>query len=418
MKVIIIGAGASGLCAAIEAAKQDNHVTVLELKDIPGKKILATGNGRCNMTNTQLDTSCYHSDDINFVKNVIDTINTENIKSYFNDMGLILCDINGYIYPYSKQASTVVDILYNTARKLGVEFVFNCNVKDIKKNIDNGFDVICNITNNKEINKETLYSDKVIVSAGGKAYKNLGSDGSGYYLLSKLGHNSIDVIPALVPLLADEAKHKKELSYIKGVRCNGNVKLFCEDEKIDESSGEIQFMDYGLSGIVIFQISRNANYLLSQKKSPYIIIDFLPEYDINQLICFAKNYISNFDISKTKETYDDIIKNFVNDKIAKLVCDRALSRIDKPIDNDFDKDIYKVLDCLKSFSIDINGSKGFDNAQVSSGGISLLDVNGTMESKLVDGLYITGEVLNADGICGGYNLHFAFATGIIAGRSV
>ena len=417
MKIIIIGAGAAGLCAAIEAAKNKHEVTVLELKEACGKKLLATGNGRCNLTNKAMDISCYHGDNMEFINNVITKYDTAKIEAYFNDLGVLLCHINGYVYPYSKQSHTIVNALYNTACNLGVSFIFNCNVKDINK-ISNseGFVVSGNVTENKTSTRYEYKCDKVIVCAGGRANKVLGSDGSGYYLLSKLGHKVNTVLPSLVPLVCKESI-KGELKKLKGVRCNGHLTLYDKDIKVDESTGEIQFTDYGLSGIVTFQISGMANKLLNEKKKIFVQIDFLPDYDIASIKSRLRGYIKQLS-SKCTITYKSIFSNIVNDKLACVVLNRIDINENEALSKDYEEILDKGISLLKEYSLEIVGSKDFDNAQVCLGGISLNEIKDTMESKLVCGLYITGEVLDVDGICGGYNLHFAFASGIIAGRSV
>ena len=185
MDVIIIGAGAAGLMAAIEAGKKNNKVTVLELKNEAGRKILATGNGRCNLTNRNIESSCYFGDDKSFIEKVIQKIDYEYIKKYFEDMGLLFCNIGDYVYPYSKQSSSVTNVLLRECKKHNINFVFNCNVKNIEKKYDN-FTINAIITEGKNTYKKEFFADKVIVTAGGKASPKFGSDGSGYYLLKKL----------------------------------------------------------------------------------------------------------------------------------------------------------------------------------------------------------------------------------------
>lgn len=427
MNVIVIGAGASGLVAAIEAAKANNKVTVLELKNEAGKKIYATGNGRCNLTNKYIDKGCYHCDDYEWLSNILNRYGYGEIKEYFENLGLLFTEIGDYVYPYSKQASAVVKLLIRKCENLKVEFIYNCNVKKIKKLADK-FEIEANITKDKSTYRSRYNCDKVIVTAGGKAAPKLGSDGSGYYLLEKLGHSVNNVVPALVPLICEDFHNGNNLRKMQGVRCNAIIKSYCEkicDENfMKESNGEIQMTDYGISGIVVFQLSGEINHKLALGKRVYVSIDFMPDISEKELYECIIRHLNTYKSNKMdyminenkgfdydKGIIDSFLKINLNNKLAGVIIDIVSGKIYKQISDYINNIIFNI----KNFKLEVTDSKGFENAQVCSGGITLKEVDLNMHSRLVSDLYIAGEVLDVDGICGGYNLHFAFATGIIAG---
>lgn len=436
MKIIVIGAGASGLVSALEAAKRGHKVTVLELKNEAGKKIYATGNGRCNITNKRMEVECYNCDDFEFLKEILKEFTYEKMKEYFNKLGLKLTSIGDYVYPYSKRAASVVNVLLSSCLEKGVEFVYNCNVKNIERD-EEGFTVTGNVLENKDYKKKYFKGDRVIVAAGGKAAKALGSDGSGYYLLSKLSHNISDVVPALVPLLCSDSDKKAYMKHLAGVRSDAAVKVLDNSgDIVTESFGEVQFTDYGVSGIVVFQISGKVNQMLKNSQKVDLVLDLMADISSESLKADIIEYISNSNkTSKLQElqqleSVDRYIENNLNEKLARVIVEKTKAdviNICKNSENNKNKKNDKgIADCyidtlvnnIKNFKIQIAGSRDFDNAQVCRGGVSLKEINKSFESKIVNGIYIVGEVLDVDGICGGYNLHFAFASGIIAGRNV
>lgn len=424
MKVVVIGAGASGLAAALEAAKKGHRVTVLELKNQPGKKISATGNGRCNITNKNMNADCYHCDDYDFLKGVLEKISYDEIEEYFGKMGLMLTSAGNYVYPYSKQAAGVVRVFMNNCNDRGVEFVYNCNVKNIEKT-GSEFKVTGNVTENNGTQKICIRCDRVVVAAGGKASKVFGSDGSGYYLLSKLSHTVTDVVPSLVPLVCSEKYINNYMKNLSGVRSDVTVRLYSGDckEVMNLSRGEIQLTEYGVSGIVVFQLSGKVNEMLKNRGKIELSVDFMPDVEEGELEKLIYGYMSlsyaeNSDKIKLIENF---IENNLNEKLARVIIrdvKNDIGKIDTKDETAVEKYIKKLVRKIKNFIFEIVDSRGFDNAQVCRGGISLREIDHNFQSKIVEGLYIVGEVLNVDGMCGGYNLHFAFASGIIAGRNM
>ena len=426
MKVIVIGAGASGLASALEAAKRGYKVIVLELKNEAGKKIYSTGNGRCNITNKKMGVEYYNCDDYDFLEEILKEFTYKDMQDYFNKLGLKLTSIGDYVYPYSKRAASVVNVLLSACLEFGVEFVYNCNVKNIEKTKE-GFVVTGNVLENKDYKKKYFTGDKVIVAAGGKAAKALGSDGSGYYLLSKLSHNVNEVVPALVPLMCSDSNKKAYMKALAGVRSDAAIKVLDSNGAVAAKSlGEVQFTDYGVSGIVVFQISGKVNQMLKNSPKVDLVLDLMADISSEDLRADIIEYIKRHIISYKKKNQDiesanRFIENNLNEKLAKVIVEKTKAQFinyckdNKSIAEDY---IDILVNNIKGFKIQIVASKDFDNAQVCRGGVSLKEVNESFESKIIKGMYIVGEVLDVDGICGGYNLHFAFASGIIAGRNV
>ena len=396
-KVFIIGAGASGLTAAIKASK-NYDVTIFEKNNKPGKKILITGNGKCNYWNENQDIKNYHSSG-DYTK-IVNQINLVKAHAFLDSIGIVPFIKNGYYYPNSQQAISVVNALVDETINNNVKFIYE-EVIDVKKE-GNRFIVT---TNNSEYE-----SDILIVATGGKAAPKTGSDGFGYKIAEKFGHNLIKPLPALVGLEIEE--NLKDLS---GIRSTGEVKLIIDNEFYQSEVGEIQINDYGFSGIPVMQISSNAVKALDKKQNVSISINYLPNIasDILGLRSFLKvqskhlnnktisqildqlfNYkLSNYFLNKSKINKDSMVEKLSNDELD-LLCHYILN------------DSYKVVK-----------DHGFDNAQVTSGGIDLKEVNlDTLESLKVNGLYFCGEILDVDGACGGYNLSFAWISGIIAGE--
>lgn len=361
-KIAIIGGGASGLTAAIKAAEQGFNVTILEKADRTGKKILKTGNGRCNLSNINVSKSFYNHPD--FVTDVLEKIPCEKLLSFYKSIGLLTVkDTEGRIYPYSDSATSVLDVLRLRCMSLGVKEQVNTEVKDIKKQKDNTFLL--------DTNAAPFTADKVIVSVGG-----------GSNLLKELGHNVINFEPILCPLKTDISKIKA----LSGLRSKCKVTLTRKGKEIYFESGEVLFRPYGLSGIVIFNLSRYA------QKGDILHLDFL----------------ENLTSSEVKELLSSRI-NKGNDLLTGI----------------FPKRIGEVLlkesnltNAIKDFTLEVLDKTETNSAQVTRGGIDVNEVNSkTFESKKVKNLYITGEALDIDGACGGYNLHFAFASGLTAGES-
>lgn len=402
-KVIVIGAGASGLATAIMLSRNNNEVIILERNNICGKKLLITGSGRCNYFNSDFTTSHFNSNNKALLENIINDKSKVEVLDFFNSIGIIPSIKEGYYYPYSNQASSIKNALEQEAINSNVKIIYNTYVKDIIKN-NNKFTII---TDNKTYNCE-----KVVVATGSKAYKKTGSEGNLYEVLKKLGHNIIKPLPALVQLKSNE-KYLKEW---KNIRTRATLKLYENNNFIKEEKGEVQLTDYGISGICTMNLSSIAARSLDQGKKIDIEINFYNE--INNIDKFIE-FMNHRDKLLKNRTISELLEGIMNYKLANLLIKLSNININSKWKNLINEEKISLAKNIISHKLNIIGSNSFDNSQTCSGGVSLLDVNlDTMESKIVDGLYLIGEILDVDGECGGYNLGFCFITGIKAGNSI
>ena len=404
MKTLIIGGGASGMTAAIFSAKKGDETLILEHNDRLGKKILSTGNGRCNLTNKSLkididshfaDLSCAER---SFYKNIIDRFGYEDTISFFGSLGLMTKDRGDLVYPLSDQASSVLDVLRFAIDELGVKVMTSCNVSDVSKTGDKGFKV--------KTDKGTFECDKLIIAAGSMAAPSSGSDGSGYKLASKLGHTVNEVKPGLVQLRSKEGWLKS----VSGVRSNAELTLFDKEERIYSESGELQFTDYGLSGIVAMDVS---NRLSKCKSEASVHIDLMPGEDLSSLRDALKNRRSMF----PHRSAADLMSGMLNKKLGLMLLKLSGIRQDTPASKIRDDELDIMAGLIKDLKVGIEGTNGFKEAQICLGGVDCFEIDEKMQSRIVPSLYFCGEILNLHGDCGGYNLQLAWSTGAIAGMA-
>ena len=397
---LIIGAGASGLIASIYAKDETNEVILLERNPEPGKKILVTGNGRCNYYNEDQNLNHYNSDNKELLEKIITEENKNEILNFFSKIGIIPKIKNGYYYPYSNQAISIKNALVNEAKRKKINIIANEYVKNILPENEK-YKVI---TNNNE-----YIVDKVIVAAGSASAPKTGTDGNGYELVKKLNHSLIKPLPALTALKGNE-RYFKQWS---GIRSDVKIKLYNKNILIKEEEGEIQLTDYGISGICTFNISRHANKLLSENEKPYVIINFLPLIESNGI-----KFLEERNKLMENRTIDELLDGIINYKLTNTIL--KMLNINKYTKyNDLtQKEKEDIIEKLTSFKLDITDSNPFDASQVCRGGVPLTEVNiNTMESKLNTNVYIVGELLDVDGECGVYNLTFAWITGMLAGKN-
>jgi len=400
MKIAVIGGGASGLTAAISAARNGAEVTICEKLNRVGKKILATGNGRCNYTNMNLSKECYHSNNLNFVDEVMKFFNLDKTLVFFEDLGILpYVDESGKVYPNSLQASSVLDVLRYELKRLNVKEVTDFNVTALRKSKDK-FSIIGN---------DTITADRVILATGGKASPQLGSDGKGYELAKSLGHEIIEPFPALVQLKLSGKYFKR----IAGIKFDGIVKAYAGDRLIREEEGEILFTDYGISGPPILQVSRKVIEELNKKNKPFLNIDMFPGYSKLKLYDILQDRFRRI----SYKTIEESMIGFINKKLIPVVFYEAgfedLNKICGKLNK---KEIYKIIDILKEWKFEVIGHNSWQQAQSTAGGIKLSEVNPkTLESLKVKGLYFAGEILDVDGDCGGFNLQWAWSSGYTAG---
>ncbi len=392
----VVGAGASGLVAAICAKKESPSASVAIVEALPvvGKKILATGNGRCNLSNENANNHEYHNKA--FAQHALQKYNTENTVEFFNSIGLFtVSDEEGRIYPMSNTAASVVDCLKSECERLGITFITDEKIADIKHNGD------CFVLNGRHRAK------KVILACGGKASPSQGSDGSGFEILKKLGHNIITPLPALVQLTSDN----KIIRTFKGLRAKGNMKLFKENEKIGETQGEILFTEYGLSGIASMDAQRILCPYLSKEKCS-VVIDLVPCFTKEEIRQRIDGIISHNPTLKS----ENLLSGFLPKKIGKGLIKCAYVKDNTPVCEISEYNLNKISDLCKSFRVYLSGCKGFESAQVTRGGADITEFNPeTLESLKIPGLYATGEILDVDGGCGGFNLQWAWSSAMTAG---
>lgn len=392
-KLAIIGAGASGLCAAIEASKinPDLNITIFDRMQKCGKKILATGNGRCNFTNEDLSLKHFYGD-YEFLKSLLSS-DFSDIKAFFKNIGVLSYEEDGRIYPRSQQASTIKDALLKSVQSKNTTIKTEYQINQIKKT-----------SNSFLVNGEKF--DGVIICGGGKASSVHGSDGSCYNLAKEFGHTLTPLYPALCGLVISD----KDLNLLKGVRAEALARLYSGNALLGSEMGEIQFTDKAISGIPVMNLS----HLCENKKNLKISLDLCPEINEKDLFNHIKQSVNN----SPEAEFETVLNGIVNLKLGFAVMNRSGIKSQTKCNKVNDFQIKNVLNQLKKFEISIKSAKGFDNAQVTKGGVKTAEVSPvTMMSKKATGLFLCGELLDIHGDCGGYNLHLAFTTGRIAGHS-
>lgn len=395
MKVVIIGGGASGITSAITARRKGYDVVVLEKNSSLLKKLKITGNGHCNYYNEDQDLCHYHSDNSELISMMINSVNLENVSLFFDSIGMIPRIKNGYYYPFSNQAISVCSSLILEAQKLGVVLDTDVEVQEVKKS--NRFQIIT--TNG------VYEADKVIVSTGGMSYQKTGSDGFGYRELKRLGHNINLLLPGLTPLII--ANPKKEW---KGIRTDVSISLLENNKLVRKESGEIQLTEDGISGICTMQLSSYISKGLYLGKDERIKINFLPFIDEDEFFVFMDNRSRKM----KNRTVMELLEGVLNYKLISVILKKEQNLIWDECNN---KEREFIKKNLLSYMVEVVDTKSFNYSQVTLGEVSLLEVNlETMESKKVKDLYITGELLDITGDCGGYNLTIAWITGLIAGE--
>lgn len=384
MKIIIIGSGASGLAAGISLLRCGYDVTILERNNISGKKLLLTGAGRCNFFNSDQNIVHYHSSDKDILAKIITSNNIHLVEDFITSLGIVPKVKDGYYYPFANQAYNMKELLERTYLDLGGKIKYNYLVEKIEKK------------NSLFLINDNISCDKLILATGSKAYKMTGSDGIGYQLAKKFNHHIVKVLPSLTSLIT------REKTNLKGVRVDAKVTLYEDGVKVREELGQVQFTDYGLSGICIFNLSYYAVKGLNKNKKEVITIDLMPFMD---KVSF-----------KNKKVYDLLLGFLPNKMIDYILKTLDISKdvYYEDLSNDKKQELTKIL---KEMEFNITSYKEFDFSQVCSGGVSLREINPlTMQSIFVKNLYIIGELLDVNGDCGGYNLTFAFLTGILTSR--
>ncbi|NYB72786.1 NAD(P)/FAD-dependent oxidoreductase [Sedimentibacter hydroxybenzoicus DSM 7310] len=400
MKIAVIGGGASGLIAAIAAARNGAEVTIYEKLNRVGKKILATGNGRCNYTNLNINIDRYHGKNVNLAKASMEFFDLNETIRFFESLGIHPYEgESGKIYPSSLQASSILDVLRYEIKRLKVAEITDCEIKELRKSKDK-FSIIGN---------EDYSADKVVLATGGKAAPQLGSDGKGYEIAKSFGHKIIEPFPALVQLRLKS----KYLKRISGIRFDGIVKGLTDNKLIREDEGEILFTDYGISGPPVLQISRKVIEEINKGNNVYISVDMFPDKTKLQLYELLQSRFADIGY----KTLEESLVGFINKKLIPVILMEAgFDDLNKRCGKLNKKEIYKIIDILKEWKFEVTGHNTWQQAQSTAGGIDVSEINPvTLESTKVKGLYICGEVLDVDGDCGGFNLQWAWSSGYTAG---
>lgn len=396
---IVTGAGAAGMMAAITAARRGKSVLVLEQLADVGKKLLATGNGKCNFTNGLMSPKFYHGDQA-LIESVLSRFSPDDCLAFFREIGVFPKNKRGYYYPNSEQASSVKEALVAELARCGVTLAVNASVCGVTPT---SYGWLCRTSS------ESYRGKTVIFATGLLASPKLGSDGSAIPMLKALGHRFMPILPALCGFRCEGMNFRR----VSGVRCDTALTLAIDGQTAGRERGELQLADYGLSGIPMFQLSSAAVRALYEKRTVTVYLDFLPDLD---------HMAVAGELQRRKERGSragQFLCGLVNSKLGGELLSAAGLQGAVSADDYPDAGLKRLISLLKGYPVVLTASRGMEHAQVCTGGIRTGEIDtDTLESKLCPGLYFAGELLDADGICGGYNLHWAWATGHVAGSCV
>ena len=392
--MVIIGGGASGMMAALSAGRQGYKTLLIEKNNKLGKKILATGNGRCNFTNVFASSKDYNSD---FVLGALSVLSVKDTLKLFDDLGLMkLEEGQGRCYPASEQAQSIMDVIEEELKRLKVDILYEKEVRLVTKN--NGLFKL------DFTDSSSLISKNVIVATGGISLPQSGSTGDGYMIAKTFGHSITSLVPSLTRL---KLKHQY-LNEMSGVRFTNNLKLISDNQVIDEVYDDVIFNKTGISGLGILSLSKQANFSVNANKKTTVVVRLV---DSNE-----ETLLKRFNRLSYKTVFNGLV-GLINKKLIIPVLEEAgIKNYNRAVSSLNKQEVKKLIKILLGFEFEVIGSDGFDDAQVTSGGVNLEEVNKTtLESLLVEGLYFTGEVLDIDGKSGGYNLQWAWSSGYLAG---
>ncbi|CCO07348.1 NAD(P)/FAD-dependent oxidoreductase [Desulforamulus hydrothermalis] len=404
LQIIIVGGGAAGLLAAVAAARHGGKVTVLEKNNRVGKKILATGNGRCNFTNMDMHISHFHGSYPKFALAALRQFNNLQTIAFFEQLGIYhKVEEKGKVFPFSNQASSILDVLRYELAELGVNTAVESEVQAINKS-DKGFEVVVK-------GGQRYFGHRVILATGGKAAPQLGSTGSAYQLAVRLGHRLVEPLPSLVQLKLAEPWLKQ----IKGIKINGEAEVIVQDKTMARAEGEILFTEYGISGPPIFDLSRTAARWLQKGHRVHLKVCMLNHLSREQLAEFLSR---RFQANPGKPLAFSFV-GFINKQLAPVMLKQAgIQDVQKKVSEVTAAEREKILNILQDWRFAVTGTNTWTAAQVTAGGIDVRDINPrTMESHIMPGLFFAGEIMDIDGDCGGYNLQWAWSSGYVAGVS-
>lgn len=401
-------------CEDSPGLNREPEILILEKNDQPGSKIPATGNGRCNLGNDYMDPSCYRSEDPDRAWKILTAYGRDWTDGFFRDIGLFTRSIGGYIYPYNEQASAVRNLLESVVEENSrLRLVTGTEVVSVQRPVPGKV----NSSYRVKSSKGDYYGEKIIVTTGGYAGPSFGCSGDGYRIAKDLGHSLVPPLPALTALIS-KAPFLKRLS---GVRCQACITLFIDGEKTASDQGQIQWTDYGVSGVVVFQVSRHAVKALSapgkEKKQVLLTVDFMPgktEEELRKLIQSLGRIRSG---RRDSRPLAKVLESLFHSKLIPVILREAgIEGGQETIDTLTEKKWAQLIGAIKRFPLRISGYKSYDKAQVTQGGVPFNELDENLQSLKSPGLYFAGEIVDVDGICGGYNLQWAWSSGAAAGR--
>ncbi len=396
MTVCVIGGGAAGMMAALTAADSGHRVLLLERQARVGRKLMATGNGRCNLTNHHVSPAHYHGEDADFCRCALEAFDVSATLQWFSEKGLLTAtEDSGRVYPYSNIAGSVLDVLRYALERPEIALHTGCTVTRIRRR-GSGFTV--------ETEQGAFSADKVILAAGGAAGSKVGGVMDGYQLGKQLGHHRTALYPSLVQLKTDPTYPRA----LKGVKAEASVRILRDSEVLAENKGEVLFTEYGVSGPAIFELSRAAAI---GGDGLCVELDFLPDWDDDTTL----HWLRQRQTAAGARESGTLLSGTLHSRLGQMVC-KAAGFTAQRADILTESDLQCIAAQLRRFTLPITGVCGFDQAQVTAGGLRTDEFDSTtMQSKLVSGFYACGEVLDIDGDCGGYNLQWAWSSGYLAG---
>lgn len=415
---IIVGAGVAGMAAALACGKENQKILLLDRQSQMGRKILVTGNGKCNLTNFAQKAEYYRSDYPEKVQKVLSVFGLKDAMELFKSLGIYTKDKNGYVYPYSEQAASVrecfeTEILSNP----NITFIPSSEVYNIQKKSGLFFVKVREMQGqDKEKQSSSKKVEKIyrcqnlLITTGGFAGPKFGCDGSGYTFAAIFGHEIINPLPALTALKSSAPFLKK----VSGVRNQAKITLEIDEKPVKQENGELQWTDYGISGVAVFQLSRFAITALEEKKNVSLYFDFMPELSLEEKLRLFLSLAQNH----KKKELRSFMKGLFPAKLCPVILREAGLKEEMPVETLKEKEWNTLVMVVSHFPLKINGYMGYEKAQVTRGGISLAELTDSLESVFQSGLFFAGEVVDVDGTCGGYNLQWAFSSGTVAGRAI
>lgn len=397
---VVIGGGAAGMMAAIQCKKNNMQTVIIEHTAKLGTKILKTGNGKCNFSNTFMGKEMYQNNNADYAMGIINRFNVDDTIHFFEDLSVYKKERNGYLYPRSEMAASVALALTGKIQALDVPVYFETSVKRIDRA---GSEYVLQLEGAKT---NTIKTKTVILACGSAASPSSGSDGSGYKLVKSLGIKVVKPLPALTALESD----KKNMKLAAGVRTFGNVKIMAEGRVVSQDTGEIQFTDYGISGIPVFQVSRFAVRALDGGMNAEAYVDVAADIKENELVSMIKDAVA----TRKHQSVSESLSGIFNKKLVMMIC-KDVGIEGNSSASDVNDDIcQKLARQMKSLRYHITGYKGNDYAQVCQGGVDVSEMNENLESVNNPGVFFAGEIVDIDGRCGGYNLQWAWSSGAVA----